>query len=286
MSINEIPVRVVGPGSQPDAGEDLRYLDMPQDMATFSAPLIPEPEDVSHLAGARETMRWLGGALARHESAADPLLANLTGLSPDDRDLVNQVLGEGEVSVVRGGETQARCQESVLAGVWRTLYFDDEGRVICDLLEVAATPHLLTAPCDNVVEIDASPPEHADEVQNALPILIELQAHAASATGNGRQHAINLSLLPLSEADIDFLDTRLGRGPIEILSRGYGKCEVLSTRTPGVWWVRYYNSMGTMILNSLEVTAVPEVVTAADEDLRDSGDRLRQILASYWQDDT
>lgn len=286
MAINEIPVRVVGPGSQPDSGQDLRYIDMPQDMATFSAPMIPEPEAVSHLLGARETMRWLGEALAEHEPGGEPELANLTRLSPEDRELVNQILGEGEVSIVRSGDIQARCQESVLAGVWRTLYVDDDERVVCDLLEVAATPHLLTWPREGDVEIDARPPGNADEVPNALPILVELQAHAASATGNGRQHAINLSLLPLSEADIDFLDERLGRGPIEILSRGYGNCEVISTGTAGVWWVRYYNSMGTMILNSLEVTAVPEVVTAADEDLQDSRDRLRQILAPYWQDDT
>jgi hydrogenase-1 operon protein HyaF len=286
MSINEIPVRFVGPGSHPDAGRDLRYIDMPNDMATFSSPTIPDPEDVSHLVGARETMRWLGEALANYESAGESLLANLTGLSPEDRELVNQILGEGEVSIVRSGDTQARCQESVLAGVWRTLYFDDDGRVICDLLEVAATPQLLTTPSEGGVGIDSSPPENAEEVLNALPILVELQAHAASVNGNGRQHAINLSLLPLSDVDIEFLDERLGRGPVEILSRGYGDCQVMSTDTLGVWWVRYYNSMGTLILNSLEVTAVPEVVTAADEDLRDSGDRLGRILASYWQDAT
>lgn len=285
MAINEIPVRIVGPGSQPDSGQNLRYIDMPQDMATFSAPTIPDPEDVSHLVGARETMRWLGAALASHRPGGEPVLANLTGLGSEDRELVNQILGEGEVSIVRGGESPARCQESVLAGVWRTLYFDDDERVVCDLLEVAATPHLLAAPCEGV-EIDASPPDNADEVLNALPILVELQAHVASATGKGRQHAINLSLLPLSEADIAFLVDRLGRGPVEILSRGYGNCEVTSTGTPGVWWVRYYNSVGTVILNSLEVTAVPEVVTAADEDLRDSSERLRRILSAYWQDAT
>ena len=284
MAINEIPVRVVGPGSQPDSGQNLRYIDMPQDMSTFSAPMIPEPEDVSHLAGARETMRWLDEALASHRPGGEPVLANLTGLSAEDRKLVNQILGEGEVSIVRSGEKPARCQETVLAGVWRTLYFDDDECVICDLLEVAATPHLLKAPRKRGVEIDASLPDNADEVLNALPTLVELRAHVPSATGNGRQHAINLSLLPLSEADIAFLVDRLGRGPIEILSRGYGNCEVTSTGTPGVWWVRYYNSVGTLILNSLEVTAVPEVVTAADEDLRDSGERLRRILAAYWQD--
>lgn len=285
MSIKQIPVRVVGRGSQPDSGQDLRYIDMPRDMATFSAPTIPEPDAVSHLAGARETMRWLGEALAGHAPAKGPQLAHLTGLCAADRELVNQILGEGEVSIASGGDVPARCQESVLAGVWRTLYFDEQERVICDLLEVAATPHLLTAPRDGAVEIDTSPPANGDETLNAMPILVELQAHANSAAGNGKQHAINLSLLPLSDADIQFLDERLGRGAIEILSRGYGNCEVISTRTPGVWWVRYFNSMGTMILNSLEVVSVPEVVTAAEEDLRDSADRLRRILESYWQDD-
>lgn len=286
MNIRDIPVRVVGPGSQPTGsdGDAISYVDMPSDMSRFVAPLMPEPEDVLLMDGAREAMDWLLSALDGYVPGSEPVLADLSALDEESRDVVNQILGEGEVSIVRSGETPARCQESVLAGVWRTLYFDDDECVICDLLEVAATPHLLKAPRKRGVEIDASLPDNADEVLNALPILVELRAHVASATGNGRQHAINLSLLPLSEADIAFLVDRLGRGPIEILSRGYGNCEVTSTGTPGVWWVRYYNSVGTLILNSLEVTAVPEVVTAADEDLRDSGERLRRILAAYWQD--
>jgi hydrogenase-1 operon protein HyaF len=284
MSINEIPVRVVGPGSQPDSGQHLRYIDMPDDMATFRAPAIPEPEAVEHLSGAREAMRWLGEALARHEPGREPQLANLTGLDPENRELVNQILGEGEVSIVCKGDVTARCQESVLAGVWRTLYFDEEECVVCDLLEVSATPHLLLAPPEDGAEIDATAPESAEDVLNALPILVELQAHLAAYDGSGKQHEINLSLLPLSESEVEFLDKRLGRGPIDILSRGYGNCQVISTRTPNIWWVRYYNSMGTLILNSIEVVAVPEVVTAAEEDLHDSATRLRDILAPYWQE--
>jgi hydrogenase-1 operon protein HyaF len=68
---------------------------------------------------------------------------------------------------------------------------------------------------------------------------------------------------------------------VDILSRSYGKCQVISTATANVLWVRYYNSMGTPILNSLEVVDVPEVVKAAREDLTDSRQRLAEILAPY-----
>ena len=285
MSINEIPVRVVGPGSQPDSGQDLRYIDMPHEMATFTPPTIPEPEAVEHLAGAREAMRWLEVALSRVEPGMTPQLANLARLDTENRELVNQILGEGEVSIVCRGDVNANCQESVLAGVWRTLYLDDKERVIYDLLEVAATPHLLMVSTGAGQPIDATPPDSNEAVHNALPILVELQAHVEACIGNGKQHSINLTLLPLSDEDVEFIDARLGRGGIEILSRGYGKCQVISTRTPNVWWVRFYNSMDSIILNSIEVVAVPEVVVAADEDLQDSATRLREILAPYWQDE-
>lgn len=284
MSSNEIPVRVIGPGSQPDTGQDLRYIDMPRDMMTFRAPCIPEPDAVAHLEGARETTRWLSAALERYEYGAEPHIANLTGLDAENRALVNQILGEGEVSVACSGAVVARCQESILAGVWRTLYFDADDRVVCDLLEVAAVPHLLNAAAEASGAIDTAPPDVPDDVLNALPILVELQAQVDGADGNGKQHSINLSLLPLSDSEIAFLEERLGRGSVDVLSRGYGNCEVLSTRIPNVWWVRYFNSMGTLILNSIEVVAVPEVLIAAEEDLRDSATRLGEILAPYWSD--
>jgi hydrogenase-1 operon protein HyaF len=284
MSINQIPVRVTGPGSQPDSGQDLRYINMPNDMATYHAPNVPNPDAVAGLAGAREAMRWLGDTLAAYRDGAPPQLADLTTLGHEDRELVNQILGEGEVSIVSTANVPARCQESVLAGVWRTMYFDDRDRVACDLLEVASIPHVLTSAATRGRPVSTSTPEAAGEVPNALPILVELEARAEIYASTGAPHAINLTLLPLSEAEIEFLDRRLGTGPVEVLSRGYGKCQVTSTATPNLWWVRYYNSMGTLILNSIEVVAVPEAVIAAPEDLRDSATRLQEIVAPYWQE--
>lgn len=284
MSLDSIPVRVLGPGSQPEGDQALSYISMPSDMATYRPPQLGDIDSVAALPGARDAIDWLRGALADYQPGGATVVADLSGLDADSRALINQVLGEGEVSITLASKPSAKTQESVLAGVWRTLYFDEKEHQIADLVEVGHLPHTVRAPVGNGdgngQPVDRSEsPEHS--MGNALPILTELETAAARFAAEGTSHSINLSLLPLSEAELEFLDERLGRGPVDILSRAYGKCRIISTRTPNVWWVRYYNSMSTLILNSLEVVDVPEVVRAAPEDLHDSADRLERILAPY-----
>jgi hydrogenase-1 operon protein HyaF len=285
VKIRDIPVSVVGPGSQPGAGGDApSYIDMPSDMDKYDAPLMPEPDEVQHLVGAREAMSWLKKALVDYQHSTKMQLANLNQLDEENRELVNQILGEGEVSITCDGMLHAKVQESVLAGVWRTLYFDADERVAMDLLEVAPVPHIAFTQDENMRPVNTTLDLGADDVANALPILVELEDRCLKFDQTGAEHSINLTLLPLSEEEIEFLDARLGRGPVDMLSRAYGKCQVISTLTPNVWWVRYYNSMGTLILNSLEISSMPLVVAAASEDLGDSSTRLREILAPYWSD--
>ena len=286
MNIRDIPVRVIGPGSQPTGsdGDAISYMDMPNDMSRFVAPVMPEPEDVLLMDGAREAMNWLQAALDEYEPGGKAVLADLSGLDEESRDVVNQILGEGEVSIVCDGQLRARTQESVLAGVWRTLFFDEDDRVVCDLLEVADVPKVVGFAAASTSPVDVAAEGVDSELANALPILVELQSRHEQYTDGGVPHSINLTLLPLSEPELEFIDQRLGRGPIDILSRAYGKCEVISTQTAGIWWVRYYNSMGVLILNTLEVVDVPGVVKAAPEDLVDSAQRLEEILEPYWSE--
>ena len=63
-----------------------------------------------------------------------------------------------------------------------------------------------------------------------------------------------------------------------ILSRGYGNCRITNARALNTWRVVYYNSQDTVILNSVEVCAIPEVACAAREDLEDSAERLAEVL--------
>jgi len=213
------------------------------------------------------------------------LMADISTLDDENRDLVNQILGDGDVNLKYTGTIKARVQESVLAGIWRTFYLDDEERVTRDLIEVSDAPYLASLPvqaseAQRSTLTDANAPEG---VMNAMSILTEIDERRSRYVTGNPAHVINLTLLPLSEEDIDFLDQTLGRGPVYILSRGYGDCHIIATAIPNVWWVRYFNSMGKSILNSLEVVDVPSVVRAAPEDLEDSAERLDDILSSYWQ---
>ena len=287
MRIEDIPVVGIGPGSQPPEadGQRLEYIDLPKGISTYEAPVLPEPKEVAGLDGARDTMRWLRGALDQAARGSGPLLADLSALDAANRDLVNQILGEGEVSVVLDGKLKARTQESVLPGVWRTLYLDDNDAVRCDLLEVGAITHLVGLGGDGRAPLDLGIDATQADLSNALPLLTELEARRAAYRPGDDAYVINLTLLPLTEEEVAFLDERLGRGPVDILSRAYGKCQIISTMAANVWWVRYYNSMGTPILNTIEVIDIPQVACAAPEDLADSAKRLDEILVHYWQDD-
>ena len=283
MDITDYPIRVIGPGSQPGTEtEGPTYIDMPSDMQQYDAPMMPEPDDVRHLAGASEAMAFLKNALAAFGSNKTAQLADLTHLDEESRELVNQILGEGEVSMTYSGTPRAHVQESVLAGVWRSFYFDDDGSTAIDLLEVAHVPHLVSAENEFVRPIDLSESADSKNMPNALPLLVELENHCRTFALDGEHKSINLTLLPLSQAELEFIDERLGRGPLDVLSRAYGKCEVISTQCRNVWWVRYYNAMGSLILNLLEVTDVPQVIAAAQEDILDSESRLDELLQPYW----
>lgn len=279
-----IPV-VVEPGSQP-ADEDgvvLDYMQMPKDVWTYAMPVVPEPEEVEGLDEGVAVLAQIRDALAAYEPGDDAIVIGLDHLDDDNRTLVDQVLGDGEVSVVFEGMVRAVSQESVLAGVWRVQYLDDRDAVERDVVEVAAIPSLVNyavftdAARAVAIDADAAPAG----VANALPILTELSDKLEQGGQHPEPHAINLSLLPCTDEDMEYLVATLGSGPAVILSRGYGNCRITSTGTRFVWWVQYFNSQDTLILNSLEVSQVPEVACAASEDIDDSKARLDEILEVY-----
>ena len=97
-------------------------------------------------------------------------------------------------------------------------------------------------------------------------------------------HVINLTLLPLSPEDIAHIDRVLDGGSVVILSRGFGNCRISSTAARHVWRVQYFNNMQTLILNTIEVVAMPEVAVAAREDLVESHERLAELV--QWMSDS
>ena len=125
------------------------------------------------------------------------------------------------------------------------------------------------------------PDSFAPNVFNAPPLIPEINEQLGRPDDAPAPHVINLSLLPHTEEDLVFLDQMLGRGGVTILSRGYGNCRITATTTRNTWWVQYYNSQDALILNSIEITGLPDVACASPEDIADSADRLNEILEIY-----
>lgn len=279
MSTATIPLTLLsgllGPGSQ--AEEDtLDYLPMPKDMRTYRPPVLPEPEE---LRNRQQLKAWFGGLLdaaARWQPGQAAIRLDMAALAPADRLLIDQVLGEGEVSAQISLETgRVSAQESVFAGVWRLRGFDASGLPTDDYVEVGDVP----AVARDVAACGLAAPESADAgpgVINAVALLAEINEQVRAQ--RNEPHVINLSLLPFSPEDASWLDARLGRGGVTFLSRGYGNCRVTATGIARVWWVQYFNSQDALILNTLEVSTLPEVAQAAAEDLQDTTERLREVL--------
>ena len=273
----------IGPGSQPAETDEqqLEYMEMPREMATFDLPMAPEPEDTIGMEAGKAKLNELAQIAASYRIGQEPVVLDLQGIGEKDLGLINQILGEGEVSMVAGSNIQV--QESVFSGFWRVLHFDDAGSVARDTIEVGAWPGSVR---DQVFARAAKTCAQAEDplppsVFNAPSLLSEIGEKVAAFSPGVPTHSINLSLLPHTEEDLKYLADKLGVGNTIVLSRGYGNCRVSSTRTNNVWWVQYYNSQDALILNTIEISAIPEVACAAAEDIADSAERLGEILEIY-----
>jgi hydrogenase-1 operon protein HyaF len=283
MKAFPIPVVPFGPGSQAE-DETLSYLTMPQGMETFRVPALPEPEELAAHAGAHRVLRETLRALELVCDEGGTRCVTLAGLGAADLVLVNQVMGEGEVSarVLPATEDgrKVQVQESVFAGIWRVTVVGD-GQVVRDHLEVGAVPQVLrdAALTDSAQFIaPALPAPLPPEVTNAPQLIAEIEDAAHRRRAGAEPHVVNLTLLPVSPMDIGLIDHRLGTGRVLILSRGYGNCRITNTGLRHGWRVVYYNSQDTVILNTVELTDMPQAACAAPDDLQDSHERLQDVL--------
>ena len=279
-----IPVYAIGPGSQPPEAEPLNILPLPSGMSTFRMPVVPESADRQAMARARDL---LGDLLERLEAwdgvdGAHPRL-DVTVLDDAALEVLNQVLGEGEVSIKLQGEPEIRIQESLFAGVWRVQRLDGDGRLRGDEIEACSIPGAVrrvaagAATGLRAVDIPAG-------AMNSPALLREIREWVHRYRPGHPAHVVNLTLLPLAPEDHRVLEHALPVGAVAMMSRGFGNCRITSTTAPHVWRVQYFNNMQTLILNTIEVVDVPEVAIAAPDDLADTRERLAELVAWMTED--
>jgi hydrogenase-1 operon protein HyaF len=277
-----IPVVAFGPGAQSVEDEGLEFMPMPK-AEPLLTPIPPEDASRDELLAAADVVEQLLEAMARNSvGSEDAPRFSLRAIAPGTLRALNESLGQGEVSAVvsmADGKPGWRVQETAFAGVWRVQRDDSRGALAEDLLEAGGMPLVVREAARQAHGARLDIGQLREDVMNAPALVNEIRHHARSFLPGQAAHVLNLSLLPLSQADHEALNQVLGEGSVAILSRGFGNCRINSTRARSVWRVRYYNSMSTLILDTIEIVDIPEAASAAAEDYEDSMVRLRELLA-------
>lgn len=262
----------IGPGSQ-SVDEVLVTLDVPNDVHAYRPPLseLDAPPEVA--GPALDFLRTLlAGLRASASLTTQPLRYSLLGYPPAVRAEINELLGEGEVSVLTAGDL--RAQETAFTGIWRI-----RGEGIDDV-EASAFPLALRELAMARTMPAAPAAEPPADLMNAPALYHEIRSLSSIWRAGREAHIVNLSLLPATPDDLAWLDEQLGRISFSILSRGFGNCRITATALPHVWWVQYFNNMEKLILNSLEIVDLPAVALAAAEDHEETIVRLDEWIVS------
>jgi len=103
---------------------------------------------------------------------------------------------------------------------------------------------------------------------NAWPLMTEIAEMVRELVDEGETATIDLSALPLTPADKEWLRDRLGSGQIHVTLEAEGPSTLDETACPGVWWVTHRDTQGRVMSEFIEVTRVPELVMAHPEDIK------------------
>ena len=129
-------------------------------------------------------------------------------------------------------------------------------------------------PSERVIQIypvSASAPTGAGV---AKALMREITEALGEYVRTRRSHVIDLTGMPLSEEDRQYLDRRLGRGELSINIDAIFCTRIEETRYAGVWRVRHYGSDGELRGERIEVIDVPEIVRAGSADIARCARRL------------
>jgi len=132
----------------------------------------------------------------------------------------------------------------------------------------------------DAIPIHVAPPGEAGLSGNAPPLLRELLEMVHRLLDAGETSAIDLSALPLTPADLDWLHEQLGNGEISVTLQAGGESTLAETGCSGVWWVTHRNEQGTVTSQFIEVAFVPELVKAHPQDVAVGRERLELMISA------
>lgn len=147
---------------------------------------------------------------------------------------------EVSVRIQQADDSESEIQEAIFCGLWRVRRRRGE-KLLEDKLEAGCAPLALwQAATQNLLPTDSLLPPPIDGLMNGLPLAHELLAHVRNP--DAQPHSINLTQLPISEADRLFSHVSVGREIFRFVPlamaraistpRGYAMSGIYAVRTP------------------------------------------------------
>lgn len=122
-------------------------------------------------------------------------------------------------------------------------------------------------------------PIATDSTGNVTPILHQIRHALEQLLQHNQTTYIDLQHLPLTDADLQSLQTTLGIGEISAQLNSLGRSHIWETQYAGVWCIEHYDGNDNRISQHLEITWLPSLLQSQPEDVRASMDNLRQHLS-------
>lgn len=233
---------LLGPGTQPN-DDSFSMNPLPITCQVNDEPSMAALEQCAHSPQVIALLNELQHQLSERQPPLGEVLAvDLLNLNTDDRHFINTLLGEGEVSVriQQADDSESEIQEAIFCGLWRVRRRHGE-QLLEDKLEAGCAPLALwQAATQNVLPTDSLLPPPIDGLMNGLPLAHELLAHVRNP--DAQPHSINMTQLPISEADRLFSHVSVGREIFRFVPlamaraistpRGYAMSGIYAVRTP------------------------------------------------------
>lgn len=114
--------------------------------------------------------------------------------------------------------------------------------------------------------------------QNVKPLLHEIKHALNALINNNESSIIDLRSIPLAPGEEDKLLNILGQGEIQAQLKSLGLSDITETQYSGVWLVTHYNEDNSIIGRFIEITKMPDILKAQQEDMLVAYDRLDEDL--------
>lgn len=224
----------------------------------------------------------LADALSRNSGYAPEDVFDLSTFSADDRRLLLQLLGEGEVTgtVALPDGIVAEIQATALAGLWHIRFMTPAGQTLVDYLEAGPIPAVVEqAAAATPAEIQSC--ETSSCASGLAPVLAEIRYHVAIHVRGALPFRMEVG--PMAPQDRTLLRDILGTGTVELrvqlFSDGLEACRIASTGVSDVWSVQFFDAMNQLARDTLEIGDVPDLARADPADFKASAARLHVMGA-------